>query len=116
MICTESNVLIVRRILEEHYIFINPIAPVIARCKHWRPDMTATLSTILRPAGTKSPAANLRIFTACWQGIARYFIHRAAIAHLRELDDDALRDIGLVRSKIEAAVRGVMTAPNRARI
>ena len=78
--------------------------------------MTATLSTILRPTRTESPAASLRIFTACWERIARNFVHRAAIAQLREFDDDALRDIGLVRSEIEAAVRGVMTVPNRARL
>jgi uncharacterized protein YjiS (DUF1127 family) len=78
--------------------------------------MSATLSTIVRPAGAKSPGASLRIFNACWAGIARYFVHRAAIASLRELDDSALRDIGLARSQIEAAVRGFMTAPNRARI
>jgi uncharacterized protein YjiS (DUF1127 family) len=78
--------------------------------------MSATLSTILRPAGTKSPGASLRIFNACWEGIARSFVHRAAIASLRELDDRALRDIGLARSQIEAAVHGFMTAPNRGRI
>jgi uncharacterized protein YjiS (DUF1127 family) len=77
--------------------------------------MTATLSTILRPVGTKSFGAGLWI-VACWDRIARYFVHRAAIAHLRELDDGALRDIGLARSQIEAAVRGIMTASNRARM
>ena len=50
-----------------------------------------------------------------WEGIARYFFRRAAIARLRELDDRALRDIGLTRSQIEAAVHGFTTAPNRAR-
>jgi len=38
------------------------------------------------------------------------------MASLRELDDRALRDIGLARSQIEAAVHGFMTAPNRGRI
>ena len=78
--------------------------------------MSATLSTIARPRWTKSPGARLRIFSACWERIARYFVHRAAIANLRELDDSALRDIGLARSQIEAAVHGFMTAPDRARI
>jgi uncharacterized protein YjiS (DUF1127 family) len=78
--------------------------------------MSATLSTIVRPARTKSPGASLRFFNACWEGIARYFVHRAAIATLRELDDRALRDIGLARSQIEAAVHGFMTAPSRGRI
>jgi uncharacterized protein YjiS (DUF1127 family) len=78
--------------------------------------MSTTLSTIVRPAGTTSTGASLRLFNACWEWVARHFVHRAAIASLRELDDYALRDIGLVRSQIEAAVHGFMTAPNRARI
>jgi uncharacterized protein YjiS (DUF1127 family) len=53
--------------------------------------------------------------------IARYFGHRAAIKSLRELDARALRDIGLTRSEIEAAVHGLpveglVTARNRGRI
>ena len=78
--------------------------------------MSAPLATIVRPAGTKRPGAYLRILSAYWEGIARYFDRRAAIASLRELDDRALRDIGLVRFQIEAAVHGFMTAPNRGRI
>jgi len=78
--------------------------------------MSAILSTALRPAATKRPGASLRIFTAGWERVARYLVHRAAIASLRELDDHGLRDIGLARSQIEAAVRGLMTSPRRARI
>jgi uncharacterized protein YjiS (DUF1127 family) len=47
--------------------------------------------------------------------MARYFFHRAAIATLGKLDDRALKDIGLTRSQIEAAVHGLTTTPNRAR-
>ncbi len=78
--------------------------------------MSAILSTLVRPAGTKSPGASLRIYNACSEGIVRYFVRRAALASLRELDDRALPDIGLARSQIEAAVHGFMTTPNRARI
>ena len=78
--------------------------------------MSAALSTLVRPARTKSSSASLWILNACWEGIARYFVHRAAIASLRELDDRALRDIGLARPQIEAAFHGFMTAPNRGRI
>ncbi|QRM33888.1 DUF1127 domain-containing protein [Microvirga sp. VF16] len=78
--------------------------------------MTATLSTIVRPVGTKRFGAGLWTFTACWARITRYFGHRAAIAQLRELDDGALQDMGLVRSQIEAAVHGFMTTPNWARM
>ena len=77
--------------------------------------MSATLSTIVRPARTISPGTCLRFFNACWEGISRYFFRRAAIASLGELDDRALKDIGLTRSQIEAAVHGLTTAPNRAR-
>ena len=77
--------------------------------------MSATLSTLVRPAGTKTPGAFLRTFNACWQRIARYCVRRAAIASLRELDDEALRDIGIARSQIEAAVYGFVTNPNPAR-
>jgi uncharacterized protein YjiS (DUF1127 family) len=45
--------------------------------------------------------------------IARYFARRAAIAHLREFDNDGLKDIGLWRSEIEAAVYGLTPASNR---
>jgi uncharacterized protein YjiS (DUF1127 family) len=88
----------------------------IARSNDWRPEMSATLSTIIRPAVTKRPGAFSRLFSACLDRTARYFVRRAAIACLRELDDRALRDIGLVRSQIEAAVHGFMTAPDRARV
>jgi uncharacterized protein YjiS (DUF1127 family) len=75
--------------------------------------MSATLSIIAWPAVTKKASAFARLFNACWDGIARYFVSRAAIASLRELDDRALRDIGLARSQIEAAVHGFITAPDR---
>ena len=78
--------------------------------------MSATLSTTARPEGTKSPGANLRTVDVYRERIARYFVRRAAIVNLRERDDGALRDIGLARSEIEAAVYGLITAPNRVRI
>jgi uncharacterized protein YjiS (DUF1127 family) len=48
--------------------------------------------------------------------IAGYFVRRAAVATLRELDDRALRDIGLARSQIEAAVHGLVTPSGQERI
>ena len=36
--------------------------------------------------------------------MVRYFARRSAIKHLHELNDRALRDIGIERSQIEAAV------------
>jgi uncharacterized protein YjiS (DUF1127 family) len=61
--------------------------------------MSVTHSTVVRPAA-------LRRLGTCLESVARYFVYRAAIAHLGAFDDDALRDIGLARSGIEAAVRG----------
>jgi uncharacterized protein YjiS (DUF1127 family) len=75
--------------------------------------MSATFSTIPYPARAKTFDAYL---WTCWKRIARYFAHRAAITSLRELDDRSLRDIGLTRSQIEAAVHGFIPAPNRARM
>ena len=48
--------------------------------------------------------------------IAGYFVRRTAIATLRELDDRALRDIGLARSQIEAAVHGFVPLPDQGRM
>lgn len=70
--------------------------------------MSATVSTSVRPAAAKSPHASLWIFSTHWERIARFLVRRAAIARLRELDDDALKDIGLARSEIEAAAHGLM--------
>jgi uncharacterized protein YjiS (DUF1127 family) len=71
--------------------------------------MSATLATIVRPEVTERPGAFSRLFSAGWDGIARYVVRRAAIAGLRKLDDRLLRDIGLERSQIEAAVYGFIT-------
>ena len=78
--------------------------------------MPATLSTIVRPAVTKRADPLSRLFRACCEGIARYFVRRAAMASLHELDDRALRDIGLVRSQIEGAVCGFMRLSDQARM
>jgi uncharacterized protein YjiS (DUF1127 family) len=78
--------------------------------------MLATLATIVRPEVMRRPAALTRFFSACWYGIARHFARRAAIRTLRELDDRALRDIGLLRCQIESAIHGFMTNPDRGRM
>jgi uncharacterized protein YjiS (DUF1127 family) len=78
--------------------------------------MSATLSTIVRPSVRKRPGAFSRLLNACCDGIAGYFFRRDAIATLREFDDRALRDIGLSRSQIEAAVYGFITPSDQARM
>ena len=56
--------------------------------------MSANLSAIIRP------------FSLPLDRIVRYFVARAAIQQLHQLDDWALDDIGLARSEIKSAVRG----------
>lgn len=63
--------------------------------------MSATLSTITQP-----PATFSRLFSVSVEWIARYYAERSAIAHLNELEDAALSDIGISRSQIEMAVHG----------
>jgi uncharacterized protein YjiS (DUF1127 family) len=41
-----------------------------------------------------------------WRATAKAVVRRQAMRELRALDDRSLRDIGLGRSEIEAAVRG----------
>jgi uncharacterized protein YjiS (DUF1127 family) len=67
----------------------------------WRLEMFAALSTIIR---------------LCCEAIAAYFARRAAIARLRKLDDRALRDIGIARCQIEAAVHGAIPRPGQGRL
>jgi len=76
--------------------------------------MTALLSMIAQPLLADEPDALLRLFGACRDAIARYFARREALAQLVELDEALLQDIGLTRSQIEPAVRGLVR-PNRAR-
>jgi uncharacterized protein YjiS (DUF1127 family) len=78
--------------------------------------MSVTLVTIARPAAAKRPASFFRFCVAVWDAVSGYFLRRSAIATLRELDDRALRDIGIARSQIEGAVHGFISLPDRARM
>lgn len=69
--------------------------------------MTALLSTIARPMITGTFVAPSKLLGACHRAIARFFARREAIARLREFSDAELLDIGLARSEIEPAVRGL---------
>jgi uncharacterized protein YjiS (DUF1127 family) len=70
--------------------------------------MSANLATISWPEVAKRANVFTRIFKACRGGIARHLGRRTAIATLHKLDDRVLRDIGLARSEIEAAVDGLI--------
>ena len=80
--------------------------------------MTETSQFKHLPLGRKS--AHLHAFVqsvlAGVDALAREIRRRQAVSALCEFDDFALRDIGLVRSQIEAAVYGLVTPPDRTRI
>jgi uncharacterized protein YjiS (DUF1127 family) len=79
--------------------------------------MSATLSTLFQPAVTRRPSGYVwRLFHAWARDIADYYARRAALKRLRECSDRELRDIGLSRGQIDAAVYGFITRPDRARI
>ena len=78
--------------------------------------MLVTFSAVIRLAMTKTPGELVRLLNACCEGIAGFFFRRSAIMSLSELDDRALRDIGLERSQIEAAIFGYVTLRNRGRM
>jgi uncharacterized protein YjiS (DUF1127 family) len=70
--------------------------------------MPAILSTIVLPAVTKGPSVFFRLLSAACEGTAGYLGRRTAIACLHGLDDHALREFGLDRFQIEAAVYGLI--------
>jgi uncharacterized protein YjiS (DUF1127 family) len=78
--------------------------------------MSATFATISPSEVTKTPGPFARSLRAGWDAIPRYLVRRAAIARLRALDDRVLRDIGLTRSQIEAAVDGLVTPSGHRRV
>jgi uncharacterized protein YjiS (DUF1127 family) len=78
--------------------------------------MSATLSTRFQPAVTVRPGRYVRpLFQAWARDIAHYFARRAALKRLRELNDRELRDIGLSRGQVEAAVYGFISRPDPGR-
>jgi uncharacterized protein YjiS (DUF1127 family) len=68
--------------------------------------MTTIYSTAGQPAPQSVPGGFFRVLGSWVNGIVTYLARRQAIQTLSELDDRALRDIGIERSRIEAAVRG----------
>ena len=68
--------------------------------------MTTIYSTAGQPAPRSLVSGFFRLLGSWANGIVTYFARRQAIQTLSELDDRALRDIGIERSRIESAVRG----------
>ncbi len=78
--------------------------------------MSATLSTLFQPAVPVRPGRYVWLLFQTWaHDVAHYFARRAALKRLAECSDRELRDIGLLRGQIEAAVYGFITRPDRAR-
>jgi uncharacterized protein YjiS (DUF1127 family) len=79
--------------------------------------MSAMLSTLFQPAVTVRPGRyTRRLFHAWARDIANYFARRAALKHLGGLNDRELRDIGLTRGQVEAAVYGFISRPDPGRL
>ena len=79
--------------------------------------MSTTFSTLFQPAVTVRPGRYVwRLFHAWARDIAHYFVRRAALKRLAEFNDRELRDIGLARGQIEAAVYGFTTRPDQGRL
>ena len=75
--------------------------------------MTMISSAAGQPLASRNRAGGfaagfVRLLGSLVNAVVSYFARREAIKTLRELDDRALRDIGIERSRIETAVRGVV--------
>ena len=71
--------------------------------------MPAVVSTIILPAAIKGAGTASRLLTGACERFAGHLDRRTAIACLQDLDDRALRDIGIRRFQIEAAVDDLFT-------
>jgi len=68
--------------------------------------MMTISSTAAQPSASGKPGRLARPIGIWANRLAAYLARRAAIKVLREMDDRELRDIGLNRRQIEAAVYG----------
>ncbi|MCP1914655.1 DUF1127 domain-containing protein [Bradyrhizobium brasilense] len=68
--------------------------------------MSAISSAAAAPARPSTFGGLLRLLRVWGDALATYWVRREAIKTLRQLDDRALRDIGLSRCQIETAVTG----------
>ena len=71
--------------------------------------MRTTLSPAAQRAISGSPGGFVRRIEGWAYALITYWDRRAAIKALQQLDDRALRDIGLSRCHIEAAVGGALS-------
>ena len=77
--------------------------------------MTMVSSAAGQPSSAGTAAGLIRWIGALAHALAGHWERRAAIKILSERDDRELRDIGLVRGQIEAAVGGALN-PHQGRM
>jgi uncharacterized protein YjiS (DUF1127 family) len=77
---------------------------------------SASASSAASAAIPGMPGGLIRRFGIWTHAFVAYWHRRAAIKALRQLDDRALRDIGLSRCHIEAAVGGGALNPDMGRL
>lgn len=77
--------------------------------------MTMISSAAGQPASQNSRAGLASLLGSWAHALVTYWARREAIKVLSEMDDRALRDIGIARSQIEAAVGGALN-PGMARL
>jgi uncharacterized protein YjiS (DUF1127 family) len=77
---------------------------------------SASASSAASAAIPGMPGGLIRRFGMWTHAFVAYWHRRAAIKALRQLDDRALRDIGLARCQIEAAVGGGALNPDMGRL
>ncbi len=68
--------------------------------------MTTISSAAIRPARVSLAYGLLGLLRMMADALATYWVRREAIKTLSQLDDRALRDIGISRCHIETAVAG----------
>jgi uncharacterized protein YjiS (DUF1127 family) len=68
--------------------------------------MTTISRTAGQPVISSATSGFFRLLGKCVSDVVNHLARRHAIQTLHELDDRALRDIGIERSRIESAVRG----------
>lgn len=77
--------------------------------------MTMISSAAGQPASQSSQAGLAGLLGSWVHALVTHWARREAIKVLSEMDDRALRDIGIARSQIEAAVGGALN-PGMARL